>query len=63
MPIPNVTDIWVSSNSGYKPGFKTQITLENLGLGIESSKQLGLSPVIAEAALEVWKSASQEEVF
>lgn len=61
MPIPNVTDIWVPSNSGYKPGFKTQMMLKDLGLGIESAKQVGLNPVMAEAALGVWESASKDE--
>lgn len=61
LPIPNVADIWVPSNSGYKPGFKTQMMLKDLGLGIESAKQVGISPVMAEAALDVWESASKDE--
>ncbi|KAF9735904.1 hypothetical protein PMIN06_009719 [Paraphaeosphaeria minitans] len=61
MPVPNVTDIWVPSNSGYKPGFKTQMMLKDLGLAIESAKQVGLNPVMAEAAMEVWESASKDE--
>ncbi|KAJ4345463.1 uncharacterized protein N0V89_011594 [Didymosphaeria variabile] len=60
MPIPNVTDIWVPSNSGYKPGFKTQMMLKDLGLGIESAQQVGINPAMAEAALEVWESASKD---
>lgn len=61
MPVPNVTDIWVPSNSGYKPGFKTQMMLKDLGLGIESGKQVGIRPSMAEAAMEVWESASKDE--
>lgn len=61
MPIPNVTDIWVPSNSGYKPGFKTQMMLKDLGLGVESAKQVGIRPSMAERALEVWESASRDE--
>jgi 3-hydroxyisobutyrate dehydrogenase len=61
MPIPNVTDIWVPSNSGYKPGFKTQMMLKDLGLGIESGKQVGINPSMAEAAMETWTSASKDE--
>ncbi|KAF1975710.1 3-hydroxyisobutyrate dehydrogenase-like protein [Bimuria novae-zelandiae CBS 107.79] len=61
MPIPNVTDIWVPSNSGYKPGFKTQMMLKDLGLGIEGGKQVGINPSMAEAAMEVWESASKDD--
>jgi 3-hydroxyisobutyrate dehydrogenase len=61
MPVPNVTDIWVPSNSGYKPGFKTQMMLKDLGLGIEAGKQVGIKPHMAEAAMETWTSASKDE--
>lgn len=61
MPIPNVTDIWVLINSGYKPGFKMQMMLKDLGLGIESAKQVGIKPVMAEAALGVWENESKDE--
>lgn len=61
MPIPNVADIWVPSNSGYKPGFKTQMMLKDLGLGIESGRQVGVRPRMAEAAMEVWEGASRDE--
>ncbi|KAF2662795.1 3-hydroxyisobutyrate dehydrogenase-like protein [Lophiostoma macrostomum CBS 122681] len=61
MPIPNVTDIWVPSNSGYKPGFKTQMMLKDLGLAIEAGNQVGVKPHMAEAAMETWTSASKDE--
>jgi 3-hydroxyisobutyrate dehydrogenase len=61
MPIPNVTDIWVPSNSGYKPGFKTQMMLKDLGLGIQSGHHVGIQPSMAEAAMKVWESASRDE--
>ncbi|KAF1842782.1 6-phosphogluconate dehydrogenase C-terminal domain-like protein [Cucurbitaria berberidis CBS 394.84] len=62
LPIPNVqTEYWVPSNSGYKPGFKTQMMLKDLGLGIESAKQVGVAPTMAEAALGVWENASRDE--
>lgn len=60
MPIPNVTEHWVPSNSGYRPGFKTQMMLKDLGLGIESGKQVGIKPHMAEAAMETWESASKD---
>jgi 3-hydroxyisobutyrate dehydrogenase-like beta-hydroxyacid dehydrogenase len=62
MPIPNVQkEYWVPSNSGYKPGFKTQMMLKDLGLGIESANQVGVRPSMAERALEVWKDAAKDE--
>ncbi|CAO2656512.1 Nn.00g053150.m01.CDS01 [Neocucurbitaria sp. VM-36] len=62
MPIPNTqTEYWVPSNSGYRPGFKTQMMLKDLGLGIESARQVGVEPVMAEAALGVWDAASRDE--
>lgn len=61
MPIPNVTDIWVPSNSGYKPGFKTQMMTKDLGLGIESGQQVGIKPTMAEAAMKIWETASKDE--
>ncbi|KAI5377352.1 hypothetical protein J4E82_003804 [Alternaria postmessia] len=62
MPIPNVqTEYWVPSNSGYRPGFKTQMMLKDLGLGIESANQVGIRPSMAEKALEVWEGAAKDE--
>ncbi|KAF1830649.1 3-hydroxyisobutyrate dehydrogenase-like protein [Decorospora gaudefroyi] len=62
MPIPNVqTEYWVPSNSGYKPGFKTQMMLKDLGLGVESARQVGVRPSMAEKALEVWEGAAADE--
>jgi 3-hydroxyisobutyrate dehydrogenase-like beta-hydroxyacid dehydrogenase len=62
MPIPNVqTEYWVPSNTGYKPGFKTQMMLKDLGLGIEGAKQVGVEPSMAIAAMKVWGSAAEDE--
>ncbi|KAF2707704.1 6-phosphogluconate dehydrogenase C-terminal domain-like protein [Pleomassaria siparia CBS 279.74] len=61
MPIPNVAEHWVPSNSGYRPGFKTQMMIKDLGLGIESGNQVGIKPKMAEAAMESWVSASKDE--
>ncbi|KAH7061623.1 6-phosphogluconate dehydrogenase [Paraphoma chrysanthemicola] len=61
MPIPNVqTDYWVPSNSGYRPGFKTQMMLKDLGLGIEGARQVGIEPSMALAAMKVWESATKD---
>lgn len=62
LPIPNVqSEYWVPSNSGYRPGFKTQMMLKDLGLGIESAEQVGVRPTMAKAAMGVWESASRDE--
>jgi 3-hydroxyisobutyrate dehydrogenase len=62
MPIPNVqTEYWVPSNTGYRPGFKTQMMLKDLGLGIESANQVGIRPSMAEQALQVWEGAAKDE--
>ena len=61
MPIPNVqTEYWVPSNSGYKPGFKTQMMIKDLGLGVEAGREVGIRPSMAEAAMETWKSAAED---
>lgn len=60
MPVPNVTEHWVPSNSGYKPGFKTQMMIKDLGLGIESGNQVGIRPLMAEAAMQTWESAAKD---
>ncbi|ENH99349.1 hypothetical protein COCC4DRAFT_153348 [Bipolaris maydis ATCC 48331] len=62
MPVPNVqTDYWVPSNSGYKPGFKTQMMIKDLGLGVQSARQVGTGCSMAEKALEVWEGAAQDQ--
>ncbi|KAH8732621.1 6-phosphogluconate dehydrogenase [Phaeosphaeriaceae sp. PMI808] len=62
LPIPNVqTEYWVPSNSGYKPGFKTQMMLKDLGLGIQSAKQVGIEPCMALAAMGIWENAAVDE--
>lgn len=61
-PVPNIqTEYWVPSNSGYRPGFKTQMMLKDLGLGIESGKSVGIEPSMAEAAMKVWERAAVDE--
>ncbi|KAF2730219.1 3-hydroxyisobutyrate dehydrogenase-like protein [Polyplosphaeria fusca] len=60
MPIPNVVPT-VPSSGGYRPGFKTQMMIKDLGLGIESGRQVGVRPVMAEAAMGVWESASRDQ--
>jgi 3-hydroxyisobutyrate dehydrogenase-like beta-hydroxyacid dehydrogenase len=60
-PIPNVQrEYWVPSNSGYRPGFKTQMMLKDLGLGIEAAQRVGVEPSMALTAMEVWERASED---
>ncbi|USP76882.1 3-hydroxyisobutyrate dehydrogenase [Curvularia clavata] len=62
MPIPNVQkEYWVPSNSGYKPGFKTQMMIKDLSLGVESARQVGTKCSMAERAVEVWQEAAVDE--
>ncbi|EUC44267.1 hypothetical protein COCMIDRAFT_98672 [Bipolaris oryzae ATCC 44560] len=62
MPVPNVqTEYWVPSNSGYRPGFRTQMMVKDLGLGVQSARQVGTGCSMAERALEVWKEAAEDE--
>ncbi|EMD62830.1 hypothetical protein COCSADRAFT_144678 [Bipolaris sorokiniana ND90Pr] len=62
MPVPNVqTEYWVPSNSGYKPGFKTQMMIKDLGLGVQSARQVGTGCSMAEKALEIWEQAARDE--
>jgi 3-hydroxyisobutyrate dehydrogenase-like beta-hydroxyacid dehydrogenase len=61
-PILNVQkEYWVPSNSGYKPGLRTEMMLKDLGLGIESARQVSVVPSMAEKALEVWEKAAEDE--
>ena len=58
-PVPGIVPHVPSSND-YKPGFKTQMMIKDLGLGIEAGKEVGIRPLMAEAAMEVWESASND---
>lgn len=61
MPVPNVVDHWVPSNSGYRPGFKTQMMVKDLALGVSAGWGVGIRPAMAESALGVWEEAAGDE--
>jgi 3-hydroxyisobutyrate dehydrogenase-like beta-hydroxyacid dehydrogenase len=62
MPVPNVqTEYWVPSNTGYRPGFRTQMMSKDLRLGIESARKAGIEPSMAMAAIKVWENAAEDE--
>ncbi|OCL12644.1 putative 3-hydroxyisobutyrate dehydrogenase [Glonium stellatum] len=56
-PVPGVIDHVPSSNN-YQPGFKSQMMIKDVTLGIEAGKETGIDPTMAQAALEVYKRAA-----
>lgn len=58
-PVPGVVPHAPSSNN-WKLGFKTQMMIKDIGLGIDAAKQVGITPTMAEAAIEVWKRAAED---
>lgn len=58
-PVPGVVPHAPSSNN-WKLGFKTQMMVKDIGLGIDAAKKVGITPTMAEAAIEVWKKASED---
>jgi len=57
MPVPNVLS-GVPSSNGYKPGFKTQMMIKDLSLGVDAGRQCGIEPRTAEVALGVFEKAA-----
>ncbi|KIW10515.1 hypothetical protein PV08_11479 [Exophiala spinifera] len=58
-PVPGVVAHAPSSNN-WKLGFKTQMMIKDIGLGIDAAKQVGITPSMAEAAIKVWKRAAED---
>ncbi|KAJ4249946.1 hypothetical protein NW757_007375 [Fusarium falciforme] len=58
-PIPNVVPHAPSSNA-WRLGFKTQMFLKDLSLGIEAAKRENIEPTIAKAAYGVFEEASKD---
>jgi 3-hydroxyisobutyrate dehydrogenase len=56
-PVPGVVSHVPSSND-YKPGFKTQMMIKDLSLGVEAGHLTGIEPIMAEAALRVFEKAA-----
>lgn len=56
-PVPHVVP-QVPSSNGYKPGFKTQMMIKDLSLGVEAGKEVGIEPRTAETALKVFEKAA-----
>ncbi len=58
-PVPGVVPHAPSSNN-WRLGFKTQMMIKDIGLGVDAAKQVGIQPTMAEAAIEVWKKAAED---
>jgi hypothetical protein len=58
-PIPDVVPHAPSSNS-WRLGFRTQMFLKDLSLGIDAAHQLNLHSSMAEAAYKVYEKASED---
>ena len=58
-PVPGVVAHAPSSNN-WKLGFKTQMFLKDLSLGINTARQFDLDPTMAEQAYRVFEKASQD---
>ncbi|KAJ5935993.1 hypothetical protein N7454_005291 [Penicillium verhagenii] len=56
-PVPGIVPDAPSSNN-YKLGFKTQMMIKDLGLGIDAGYATGIKPTMAEAAYRVYENAA-----
>jgi 3-hydroxyisobutyrate dehydrogenase-like beta-hydroxyacid dehydrogenase len=56
-PVPGVVLDAPSSND-YRLGFRTQMMIKDLGLGVQAGYATGIKPTIAEAALRVYEKAA-----
>ncbi|KIW96402.1 uncharacterized protein Z519_03471 [Cladophialophora bantiana CBS 173.52] len=56
-PVPGILSNVPSSN-GYKPGFKTQMMIKDITLGVEAGREVGIEPRMAETALKVFEKAA-----
>ncbi|KAH6980716.1 NAD binding domain of 6-phosphogluconate dehydrogenase-domain-containing protein [Ilyonectria sp. MPI-CAGE-AT-0026] len=56
-PVPGVVPHAPSSND-WRLGFKTQMFIKDISLGIEAAKSVNIHPTMAEAALGVFEKAS-----
>jgi 3-hydroxyisobutyrate dehydrogenase-like beta-hydroxyacid dehydrogenase len=56
-PVPGVVP-HVPSSHDYTPGFKTQMMIKDIQLGIDAGLDTAIEPTMAKAAMEVWKRAA-----
>lgn len=59
MPVPGIVPTAPSSN-GYKPGFRQELMVKDLTLGIDAAKKNGIESTMANAAVEHCKKATKD---
>ena len=59
MPVPDILPDAPSSN-GYKPGFRHELMVKDMTLGIEAGKKHGIEPTMASTAVAACKKASED---
>lgn len=59
MPVPGVVPEAPSSND-YRPGFRHELMVKDMTLGIEAAKKHGITPTMANTAVEASKKAAQD---
>lgn len=59
MPVPGILPDAPSSN-GYKPGFRHELMVKDMTLGIEAAKKHGIKPTMASTAVEHCKNAAKD---
>ena len=58
-PVPGIVPEAPSSN-GYKPGFRHELMVKDMSLGVEAAKLHDIEPTMANTALEAVKKASKD---
>lgn len=58
-PVPGVVAHAPSSNN-WKLGFKTQMMIKDISLGVEAAKRVGIEPRMASTAVDIWKEAAAD---
>jgi 3-hydroxyisobutyrate/3-hydroxypropionate dehydrogenase len=58
-PVPNVAP-GVPSSNGYQPGFKSQMMVKDISLGVEAGRAVGIEPRTAEVVLKVFEEVSKD---
>ncbi|KAH6976465.1 6-phosphogluconate dehydrogenase [Ilyonectria sp. MPI-CAGE-AT-0026] len=61
-PVPGVVAHAPSSNN-YKLGFKSQMLVKDVGLGVDAARSVDIKPTIGEAAMKVYEKVAVDERF
>ncbi|KAG4282231.1 hypothetical protein FPRO04_13352 [Fusarium proliferatum] len=60
-PVPGVVAHAPSSN-GYAPGFKSQMLVKDVGLGVDAARSVGINPSIGNAAIKTFEKAGIDPI-